>query len=101
MKLRYIASGALASALLALSCCIGPLLFMLFGVSMASFSFLSVLAPWQPFFQLLGIALLMYGWVYYYRRRLCLRNHRWVFPSLLALSAVTAWLLYLPYMEFE
>ncbi len=101
MKLRWIASGALASALLALSCCIGPLLFMLFGVSMASFSFLNVLGPYRPLFQLLAVTLLGYAWYRYYRRRLCLRNHPWVFRALAVLTVGMVFLLYLPYMEFE
>ncbi len=101
MKLRYIVSGAIASALLALSCCIAPLLFVLFGVSMASFSFLEVLSPYRPLFVTFAVFFLAYGWGYYRRRRLCLRNRRWVLPGMAAATVFVVLLLSLPYWEFE
>ncbi len=43
-------SGALGLSVLVASCCIGPTLFLLFGVSVGSLSMFSVLEPYQPVF---------------------------------------------------
>ena len=101
MRSELIGLGALISGLLALSCCGTALLFLIFGVSMASFGFLDALAPYRIWFQLLSVALLLLAWGRYYRRRFCARNGRSSFWLLLGISVVLAILLAVPYMEFE
>ncbi len=60
--------GAVAS-FLAASCCVGPTLFVVFGVSAGSLSFLSVLEPYRWYF--LGVAYIAVGYSLY---KLYLRN---------------------------
>lgn len=100
MKAEFLGLGALLSGLLALSCCGTALLFLLFGISMASFGFLDLLAPYQLWFQLLSILLLLLAWIRLYRRRACLRNSKSALWLLSAISLCLLALLALPYMEF-
>ena len=62
-------AGGMVSALLAGSCCLGPLLFLLFGVSAGSLSFLQVFAPYRTLFTLLALAVVAGLWVRELRRR--------------------------------
>jgi phosphoglycerol transferase MdoB-like AlkP superfamily enzyme len=101
MRSELIGAGALLSALLALSCCGTALLFLIFGVSMASFGFLDVLTPYRIWFQLLSVLLLALAWGRYYRRRFCARNGKSSFWVLLGISLLLVALLAIPYMEFE
>ncbi len=52
-------SGALGLSVLIASCCIGPTLFLLFGVSVGSLGAFSVLEPYQPIF--IGAGLVALG----------------------------------------
>ncbi len=52
-------SGALGLSVLIASCCIGPALFLLFGVSVGALGMFSVLAPYQPYF--IGAGVLALG----------------------------------------
>ncbi len=52
-------SGALGLAVLIASCCIGPTLFLLFGVSVGALGMFSVLEPYQPYF--IGAGVLALG----------------------------------------
>ena len=61
--------GAVISAILAGSCCLAPLLFLLFGVSMSSLSFLQIFAPYQPYFIALASLVILYLWVDYFRQK--------------------------------
>ena len=72
--------GTFAS-LLAASCCVVPTLFVVFGVSAGSLSFLSALEPYRWFF--LTVAYIAVGYSFY---RLYLRN--WVKERLLKKPAV-------------
>lgn len=101
MRSEFLGLGALISGLLALSCCGTALLFLLFGVSMASFAFLDALAPYQIWFQILSVVLLLLAWGRYYRRRFCARNTKSAFWVLLAISLLLGGLLAVPYMEFS
>ncbi len=101
MRSEFLGLGALLSGILALSCCGSALLFLLFGISMASFGFLDLLAPYQLWFQSISIILLLLAWGRLYRRRACVRNNSGSFWTLLAISLVLIALLALPYMEFE
>jgi hypothetical protein len=100
MKAEFLGLGALASGLLALSCCGSALLFLLFGVSMASFGFLDLLEPYQVLFQGLSVTLLLLAWGRLYRRRACVRNSRRSIVLLTAISAALIALLAIPYVEF-
>lgn len=100
MREEYLGLGALLSGVLALSCCGSALLFLLFGVSMASFGFLDILAPYQPWFQGLSILLLILAWARLYRRRTCVRNNRRSIALLSFISTALIALLAIPYLEF-
>ena len=56
-------SGALGLSFLIASCCLGPALFLLFGVSVAALGALSVLEPYQPYF--IGAGALALGFAGY------------------------------------
>lgn len=59
--------GSLFSALLAGSCCLAPLLFLLFGASVGSLSFLQALAPYQFYFSLIAVLVILYLWYDYFK----------------------------------
>ena len=80
--------GAIAAALLAAACCIGPVVFVLFGASFAVLGKLSFMEQFRPYF--LGIAGLMVGysfWKLYLKKSDCAcpadvrirRISRWIF----------------------
>ena len=55
--------GVLGLSVLIASCCLGPALFLLFGVSVGALGSLSVLEPVRPYLIALGGALLLFaGW---------------------------------------
>ena len=67
-KERAAMTGALGAAFLVSSCCLGPTLFIVFGVSAGALSGLSVLEPYQPFFFTAGAACLGYAaWRIYWK----------------------------------
>lgn len=61
-------AGSIISAILASTCCLAPLLFLIFGVSMGSLSFLQVFAPYHVYFSLVAILIIAYLWFDYFRR---------------------------------
>ncbi len=61
--------GGVVSALLASSCCLAPFLFLVFGVSMSSLSFLQVFAPYKEYFSLFALILIIYLWYDYMKNR--------------------------------
>lgn len=64
------ALGGTAGAILASSCCIGPLLLISLGASGAWIGKLTALKAYQPFFLILTAVLLGYGfWLVYGSRR--------------------------------
>ena len=71
---RITAAGSLIAAVLASSCCIGPLLLVTLGVSGAWIGNLSALEAYKPFFVLITIVFLTIGfWQVYIRpKRVCL-----------------------------
>ena len=60
--------GSIISALLAGSCCLAPLLFLIFGVSMSSLSFLQIFAPFQLYFSIFALLVVSYLWYNYFQR---------------------------------
>ncbi len=60
-------AGAFFSAILASSCCLAPLLFLIFGVSMGSLSFLQFFAPFKVYFIILSVLVVLYLWYDYFK----------------------------------
>ncbi len=67
--LRLTAFGGMLGAILASSCCIGPLLLFSLGISGAWIAKLTALAPYQPYFIAATLACLGCGYLLVYRRR--------------------------------
>jgi mercuric ion transport protein len=63
------AAGALASAALIASCCLGPVLFLAFGISIGALGGLSALEPYRPLFIAAGFGSWGYGFLRLYRPR--------------------------------
>jgi len=61
--------GSIISALLASTCCLAPFLFLVFGVSMSSLSFLQVFAPFSIYFTIFSVLLIAYLWFDYFKNR--------------------------------
>ena len=72
-KSRFAAAGSLIAAVLASSCCIGPLLLVTLGVSGAWIGNLTALEPYQPIFVLVTFVFLALGFwqVYFKPARAC------------------------------
>lgn len=62
------ATGGLLGAVLASTCCLGPFVLLLFGVSGAWIRHLTALAPYQPFFLVASLACLAAGFWKVYGR---------------------------------
>lgn len=60
--------SSIISAILASTCCLAPLLFLIFGVSMSSLSFLQIFAPYQIYFTVFAATLIVYLWYDYFQR---------------------------------
>jgi len=58
--------GAVVTAILASTCCLAPLLFLLFGISVGSLSFLQFFAPYKIYFSVLAILIIGYLWGNYF-----------------------------------
>ncbi len=68
MKKETLATGGLLGvSFLIASCCIGPAVLLLFGVSISALGALSALEPFRPFFIVLGGVLLAYVGARIYR----------------------------------
>jgi len=59
--------GAFVTAILATSCCLAPLLFLIFGVSMSSLSFLQMFAPYKAYFSVASAGVILYLWYDYFK----------------------------------
>ena len=68
-KFYIVIVGSIVSAILASTCCLAPLLFLLFGVSMGSLTFLQVFAPYKIYFSFIAIGLMLFLWLDYYKKR--------------------------------
>ena len=58
---RIATGGAIGLSFLVASCCLGPTLFLLFGISAGALGALSVLEPYRPIFVVSGVAFLALG----------------------------------------
>lgn len=69
----FVTGGAILGALLASSCCVLPLAFLILGVSGAWIANVSALAPYQPIFLVLTFGFLGTGfyWVYFKPKAVC------------------------------
>jgi TusA-related sulfurtransferase len=67
--LYLLITSSVVSALLASSCCLAPLLFLLFGVSMSSLTFLQIFAPFHKYFSIFAFLVLIYLWQDYIRHK--------------------------------
>ena len=61
--------GGIVSAILASTCCLGPLLFLFFGVSVGSLSFLQAFAPYHTYFSVAAVGVVGYLWFDWWRGR--------------------------------
>ena len=69
---RLAVAGGLLGALAASSCCVLPLLLFSVGAGGAWIGNLTALAPYQPVFVAITLALLGYGfWLVYHKRTVC------------------------------
>ena len=68
-KLYTLLFGGIVSAILASTCCLGPLLFLLFGVSVGSLSFLQWFAPYHTAFSIIAVAVVGWLWFDWWRGR--------------------------------
>jgi len=68
-KFYIVIVSSIVSAILASTCCLAPLLFLLFGVSMGSLTFLQVFAPYKIYFSLIAVGLILFLWFDYYKKR--------------------------------
>ncbi len=60
--------GSIVSAILASTCCLAPLLFLIFGVSVSSLSFLEIFAPFHNYFSVFSIVVVIYLWIKYFTK---------------------------------
>ncbi len=69
-KLNF--AGIIISALLTISCCIGPAVLLLTGASISFLGSLSILKPYRPFFILTGAVFLGIAfWTTFIKKRQC------------------------------
>ena len=68
-KFYAIIFSSIVSAILASTCCLAPLLFLLFGVSMGSLTFLQIFAPYHTYFSIIAFCLIAYLWYDYFKKR--------------------------------
>ena len=79
--------GAMGAALLAAACCIGPVLFVLFGASFAFLGKLSFMESFRPYF--LGAAGLMLGYSFW---KLYLKKPDCACPADIRIRRVSRWI---------
>ncbi len=79
--------GAMTAALLAAACCIGPIVFVLFGASFAFLGKLSFMEQFRPFF--LGLAGLMVGYTFW---KLYLKKADCACPADIRIRRISRWI---------
>ena len=80
MRKEFVSSlGSLVPSFLVSTCCLGPTLYVLFGVSVGGLSVFAPLEPYRPVFILVALVLLGYAFYHLYIRPLqfdCVENGR-------------------------
>jgi len=62
MRKEFVSSlGSLVPSFLVSTCCLGPTLYVLFGVSVGGLSVIAPLEPYRPEFRLVALGLLGYA----------------------------------------
>ena len=86
-----LAAGGLA-AILALACCLGPLILVLLGFSGAWIANLTALEPWRPWFSLATLACLGWAfWTMYGPNSRCRSDGACVDPRILRRRRIWLW----------
>lgn len=94
MKKETVTSlGAMAAALLAAACCIGPVIFVLFGASFAFLGKLTFMEPFRPYF--LGLAGLMVGYSFW---KLYLKKPDCACPADIRIRKLSRWLFWVGFV---
>lgn len=86
------ATGGVIGALLAASCCLGPLVLVTLGVSGAWIGNLAAMKAYQPVFLPVAVALLAYGFWQVYRARDCDDDAQCAKPASRLWARVVLWL---------
>jgi len=64
-----ILASSVIAGVFASTCCLAPFLFLVFGVSMSSLSFLQIFTPYHYYFSVFAVALICYLWYDYFKHR--------------------------------
>lgn len=96
--------AAAVFAIFSMSCCLAPLLFILFGISASSLSFLAFLAPYRGIFTAITLLSLVYGfWKLYVSKKPfcsgCFINERILKILFWILAVVSLLALFYPFVE--
>ena len=91
---RWFATGGVIGALLASSCCVAPLVFVMLGVSGAWIGNLTALEPYKPIFATVALLFIGLGfWQVYFRpRRACADGSYCAWPQSSLITKVALWL---------
>lgn len=91
---RWFAVGGVIGAVLASSCCIVPLVLVTLGVSGAWIGSLTALAPYQPYFVAVTLALLAGGFwhVYFRQKRDCVDGTFCAQPATSLMTKAVLWI---------
>jgi len=67
-KILLLLFGATLSAFFATTCCLAPLIFIIFGISVSGLSFLTYFSPYSDYFLIMSILILLFLWINYFYR---------------------------------
>ena len=90
---RLVAAGSVIGAILASSCCIGPLVLLTLGVSGAWIGNLTVLEPYKPYFIAVTLVFLGLGFwqVYFKPKKACEEDSYCANPKSGRITKVALW----------
>lgn len=93
-KKRLIAAGSVFGAILASSCCIGPLILLTLGVSGAWIGNLTALEPYKPYFIAVTLVFLALGFwlVYFKEKKDCAEDSYCAQPSSGRITKAALWI---------
>ncbi len=92
-KEGWFAAGGIAGAILAASCCVGPLLLVSLGVSGAWIGNLTALEPFKPYFAAFAILLIGLGFrqVYFAPKKACEDGTYCARPEAALITQIALW----------